>query len=236
MSLSRLNRKSKKKALEKKIAEINEEKEDNVEVAGSSSLEETLKILSGVIGMLPDDDVRPEPHKPGWVPAGLEPEPELESEVRFGEAKEVPKGLLLVADVKYDKAMRLSLDGLEFQSYSKLFVNRDCKDLSKRYKNLWLNIKDSDARRWLELNLKTQDAFKVVLVSYRTTRSKWIEDIKKSLPDVTVLKYKNLRKVLLSKDSVADSLEDIMSLHGSVGCLGKLFSCSKNISKKGGLN
>lgn len=99
------------------------------------------------------------------------------------------------------------------RSYDSTFVNRSCVDLaSNKIDYIWIDITNTNARQWLEINLKKCDPYVSCLVWSGNKRNKFVDDIR---PFVRLdCKLENLNRLKsLSMRDLMHSVENHTSIH-----------------------
>ena len=123
------------------------------------------------------------------------------------------------------------------KEYSEAFINRSCADmLEMGVKNIWINLSNKDARKWLGTNLKKNKKSNcyTVVCTYRGSKyQKWIDDAKDFAR--VVCKDSDLQQLRsLNEMELLSCLQNNLYLHGTPNILARLLGCSKmiNHSKK----
>lgn len=121
--------------------------------------------------------------------------------------------ILFISDVKMPKLHLEEFETLKCYSDT-LFTNRPLKSCFSVCKYLWFNISDSDARHYLQKNLK-DCPYKVCLVYSHDKNAKWLSELKLFMQgNCSIISLKRLTKVdaLSSDEMVQDLLSNILKL------------------------
>jgi hypothetical protein len=147
------------------------------------------------------------------------------------------KNCLFIADSKICAKIRAQLEshGTIKDFKYKLFSNRSCAQLLCEFdvKNIWIDIRSSDARDWLSTYLPKNEEYTVIATYCKDKTNKWLVDLK---PYVNITcKTKHLNKVRsLSFPEMADKFNDLF-IHAPsnqlLGCLGLSNKLTKSQSK-----
>lgn len=115
-------------------------------------------------------------------------------------------------------------------NYSTLFINRTPAMLKEKgVTHIWINISQTDARRWLEQCLTTQDAYTTVLLYSGSSRNLFLDDLKDHV-DITC-KIKQLDKLqALSFEDLISGVDNMLKIHSPANWVAKLVGCSKNLT------
>lgn len=157
----------------------------------------------------------------------MEPEPVREQKQN--------RHYLFVSDQSITKEIKCHIDGFNMlKSYNHNFINRRCEDLLRAGINhIWININDTKARAWLELNLLDRGDMIAVLVYSSNKYSKFLDDLEKHC-DIKS-KIGNLKKLnSLSLEDMMSQLAvkiDIHSPPGRCSPLLSLIGCNSNVKK-----
>lgn len=129
------------------------------------------------------------------------------------EESEPEKKFLFISDAPLIGEIKKHVEYSNIRTYDTTFVNRTCKDLeSNGIQYIWIDISNTKARQWLELNLKKTDPFISCLVWRGSKRNKFLVDLR---PYVNIeSKLENLGRLKsLSMRELMDNLENHVDIH-----------------------
>jgi hypothetical protein len=129
------------------------------------------------------------------------------------EAIEAEKKFLFISDAPLIGEIKKHVEYSNIRTYDTTFVNRTCKDLeSNGVQYIWIDICNTNARRWLELNVRKCDPYVSCLVWRGNKRNKFLDDLK---PYVNIeSKLENLGRLKsLSMRELMENLENHTEIH-----------------------
>jgi hypothetical protein len=137
------------------------------------------------------------------------------------------ESVLFITDYDLSPDIRLKLERhIKITTYDeKLFLNRSLAYMyQQNIKNIWVNISDDSARKYISKNITKTPKYKVVL-SYEKSKSKWVEQLSKfadltlQKKDIAEASYLNIAELF---SELKDSAFAISKPFGN--CLERLFN------------
>lgn len=156
-----------------------------------------------------------------------EPEPELKQDTKDDETD---AHYVFISDSLPSKKLSKQFQNLTVFS-AEQFANRSTDDLvALGSSDLWVDISNDDARKWLQKYLP-QNTHKVITL-YSDKRAKWIEDVKPF--SSTSCKRSLIEQIeSVSIGEVGSILQaGLLRIHSSPSMLARILSCGGNIEKK----
>ncbi len=120
--------------------------------------------------------------------------------------------ILFISDL--DKPTELKLEFFQhcIEFRKDLFINKSIKNIFENAKYIWCNIRDSDARTFIQKNIKNTP-YNISII-YSNKNGKWIEQIQSIVPKAVKISYKKLKKVdgFNEREFVRDVMSNIVAL------------------------
>lgn len=136
------------------------------------------------------------------------------------------KNVMFISDLKLNDEIKKELyEWSSIRNYSNQFTNRTIKELYDcGIEHIWINIDDTDARHWLEQNIKKNTHYTTVLVYKGHIRNLFLIDLKEHVQ--TTIRLKDLKKLKsLTFDELLHKIDNIVKIHSPASCLSSIIGC-----------
>lgn len=206
---------------------------DNIDTDDTDTEQVIIKLLSKMLTPVPDGEfckaaiarplVRPELKRAESVAVAPVSDDDDEP-ISF-------KNCMFISDKPLSDNIKTQLGFKDVRPFDSNFTNRKPSQLlAAQIDHIWIDLSDSKARHWLELNLK-KNCYTRVLIHERGKNQKFLKDLESHCDVVT--KLKDVKRLsALSFDELMGQMGDMVKIHSPASCLGELLGCSKNINKK----